>query len=244
MRRCARGWRPTSRQCETGVDDWLSYRPSDFLMFSPRVYWRLFESMNEAWWPAQPILLALGAACLLALGRPGPGGAGTALRVSAGLLAGCWALAGWVFMLERFVPVNWPARGYAALFLLQAAALLVPAVAGSLRLAADRLRRGAALMLGLWALAVHPLLAAADGRPWTQAEVFGLAPDPTAIGTLAFLLAVRGESRAARRWLRGLWLLPLAWCVLSAITLATMGSPQAWAILAAAVLAAATAWRR
>ena len=226
------------------MDDWLSYRPSDFLMFSPRVYWRLFESLNEAWWPAQPLLLAAGAGCLWAMRRPWPGRGEPALRGTAAFLACCWALAGWAFLLERFAPVNWPASGYAALFALQAAALLVPALAGGLRLAVDPLRRGAALMLGFWALAVHPVLAAADGRPWAQAEVFGLAPDPTAIGTLAFLLAVRGGSSAARWRLRALWVLPLAWCGVSAITLATMGSPQAWAILAAAVLAAATAWRR
>lgn len=226
------------------MDDWLSYRPSDFLMFSPRVYWRLFETLNEAWWPAQPFLVAAGAGCLWALRRPQRGGTAPALRGTACFLAACWALAGWAFLLERFAPVNWPARAYAVVFALQAAALLVPALAGGLRLAADPLRRAAALMLGLWGLAAHPLLAVAGGRGWAQAEVFGLAPDPTAIGTLAFLLAVSGDSGAARTWLRALWILPLGWCGLSAVTLATMGSPQAWAILAAALLAAATAWPR
>lgn len=226
------------------MDDWLSYRPSDFLMFSPRVYWRLFETLNEAWWPVQPLLVAAGAVCLWAFRRPVHGHGEAALRGTAAFLAGCWMLVAWAFLLERFAPVNWPARAYAALFALQAAALLVPAIAGGLRPAADPLRRGAALVLGLWALAGHPLLAVAEGRPWTQAEVFGLAPDPTAIGTLAFLLAVRADSRAAPACLRALWILPLAWSASSAVTLATMGSPQAWAILAAAVVAAATAWRR
>lgn len=227
------------------MGDWLSYRPSDFLMFSPRIYWRLFASLNDAWWPVQPLLAGSGAVCLWVLWRPAPGSKARALRGTAGFLAGCWALAGWAFLLERFAPVNWPARAYAASFLLQAAALLVPALAGGLRPAVDPWRRGAALVLALWALVAHPLLAAADGRPWTQAEVFGLAPDPTVIGTLAFLLAVRGgDSAAARRWLRALWAIPLGWCGLSALTLATMGSAQAWAILAAGVLAAATASRR
>ena len=30
--------------------DW-SYRLSDFLLFSPRVYWRMFELHNAALWP-------------------------------------------------------------------------------------------------------------------------------------------------------------------------------------------------
>ena len=37
------------------MSEWLSYRPSDFLMFAPRTYWRLFELHNGAWWPAQPL---------------------------------------------------------------------------------------------------------------------------------------------------------------------------------------------
>ncbi|RUA22758.1 hypothetical protein DSL92_03940 [Billgrantia gudaonensis] len=34
------------------MSEWLSYRPQDFLMFSPRVYERLFVLHNEALWPA------------------------------------------------------------------------------------------------------------------------------------------------------------------------------------------------
>ena len=41
------------------MSEWWSYRPADFLMFSPRIYWRLFASINEAFWPAQPALLAV-----------------------------------------------------------------------------------------------------------------------------------------------------------------------------------------
>lgn len=31
---------------------WLSYRPADLLMFSPRVYARLIELVNAQAWPA------------------------------------------------------------------------------------------------------------------------------------------------------------------------------------------------
>jgi hypothetical protein len=75
------------------------------------------------------------------------------------------------------------------------------------------------------------------GRPWQQAEIFGLAPDPTAIGTLGFVLLLNRDVGAAR-WLRWLlWTVAVAWCLISAATLATMGSPQA-AVLVAAVLLA------
>ena len=77
----------------------------------------------------------------------------------------------------------------------------------------------------------------ASGRPWTQAEVFGLAPDPTAIGTLGWLLLLQGCRDSARGLLRTLWLVPLAWCAISAATLATMGEWQALVPLVAPLLA-------
>ena len=39
--------------------EWWTYHPSNFLMFSPRIYWRLFESINAAYGPAAWALLAL-----------------------------------------------------------------------------------------------------------------------------------------------------------------------------------------
>jgi hypothetical protein len=58
----------------------------------------------------------------------------------------------------------------------------------------------------------YPLLALVQGRPWPQAEVFGLMPDPTALATAALLLASRGLARWA------LLVVPLAWCVVAAVT--------------------------
>ncbi len=29
------------------MQEWWSYRPGDFLLFSPRTYWRLFQLANE-----------------------------------------------------------------------------------------------------------------------------------------------------------------------------------------------------
>jgi hypothetical protein len=55
---------------------------------------------------------------------------------------------------------------------------------------------------------------------------------------------LKGSRATARALLRGLWLVPLAWCTFSAATLGTMGTGQALLPLAAAVLAVATARRR
>jgi hypothetical protein len=52
------------------MQEWWSYRPGDFLLFSPRTYWRLFQLANEALWPLQIPVLLIGAAILAMLFRP------------------------------------------------------------------------------------------------------------------------------------------------------------------------------
>ncbi len=44
------------------MGEWLTYSLSDFLLFSPRTYYRLFELYNRAIWPGQLIALGLGLA--------------------------------------------------------------------------------------------------------------------------------------------------------------------------------------
>jgi hypothetical protein len=220
------------------VSEWWSYRPSDFLMFAPRIYWRLFESINAAVWPAQLLLVGAALAWVLWFMRRGTE---AAQRASAVALALCWLFVAWAFLLQRYAPINWAADAFALGFALQGVGLLALVVGGPLQASVQPWRRAAGLGLLLWALLGHPLLALLSGRPWMQAEVFGLAPDPTAIGTLGWLLLLEGRARVL---LRCLWLVPLAWCAISAATLGTMGEWPAGVPLAAALLALAAARRR
>ena len=220
------------------MSEWWSYRPSDFLMFAPRIYWRLFESINTAVWPAQLLLVGAALAWVLWFMRRG---AEAAPRASAVALALCWLFVAWAFLLQRYAPINWAADAFALGFALQGLGLLALVGGGPLQASVQPWRRAAGLGLLLWALLGHPLLALLSGRPWMQAEVFGLAPDPTAIGTLGWLLLLEGRARVL---LRCLWLVPLAWCAISAATLGTMGGWTALVPLVAALLALAAARRR
>ena len=197
----------------------------DLLLFEPRVYWRLFALENEALWPAQPVLLAAGGLLVLCLlsGRPPSG------RWLGPALGAAWLWTGWQFVALRYGAVNWAAPAFAWGF--YAEAMLVAALGLSGRLVLDRWRRtwpGIGLLAA--ALLAWPFLAALDGRPWGQAEVFAIAPDPTAIATLGLLaLAVRS------RWTALLCIAPALWLALSALTLFTMGAWQGWAVLAALI---------
>lgn len=235
------------------MSEWWTYRLADFLMFSPTIYWRLFESINLAWWPAQLVLLAVGLAWLGRQLRPTQPPDPVWTRAAAMLLAACWALVAWAFLLQRFAPIQWVASGFAAVFFVQALGLLGLAWRGGVEAGATGWRRLVGLTLGAWALLGYPLLGVAFGRPWQQAEVFGLAPDPTALFTLAWLLLTRPltgpltcpltrpTSKVARWLMRGLWLVPMVWCLVSATTLWTLGSAQGGLLAGSVALALAAA---
>lgn len=205
--------------------EWWSYGLSDFLMFSPAAYQRLFERYNAALWPAQPAALAAG----LALLRLGP-------RRGFGLLAAAWLWVAWGFHWQRYATINWAAEGYALAFALQA---LLLAGAALRRHTAAMPPPGPAPRLGrallLHALLLQPLLPLASGRSWQGLEGFGLCPDPTVAATLALLLMHRLP------W--PCWVVPLLWCAVEGATLWTLKAPEALALPAAALLALAAALR-
>ena len=220
------------------MSEWWTYRPSDFLMFAPRTYWRLFEMQNEALWPAQAIVAVLVLALFIGLWRRH----GTALRMGAAGLALAWAAVAYTFLWQRYMPINWAASAFAWAFGLQALGLFALSSRHSVQPALQPLRQRAGLGLVAWAWLAHPLLVFAAGRPWVQGEVIGLAPDPTAIATMGLLLCAEATTRGARALLGLLRAGALAWLVLSAATLATMGSVQAAVPLAAALLAGLVLW--
>lgn len=165
------------------MSEWWSYRLSDFLMFSPRTYWRLVELYNRELWPAQLLALGAGAAALWLARRGGPAG-----RMLAALLAMAWLWVGWAFHWQRYASIHLAAPWLAALCLLQALLLLGLAVLPPANEGAAATRRFGWLLAAA-AVLLYPFAGLAFGRPLAQAEVFGMAADPTAWATLGLLLA-------------------------------------------------------
>ena len=199
------------------MGEWWTYRLSDFLMFSPETYWRLVELYNRDFWPLHLPLLAAGLAALwLAATRRVQTFRGIAVG-----LAAVWWWVGWAFLRERYATINWAAQYVALAFAVQAVLLLI----AGLTCRQTHTPSGAAVRTlgGLLAVAglLYPLLGLAAGRPWVQAEVFGMAPEPTALFTLGLLL-LGGQpvSRAGRALL---FTIPLL-CLL-------LGAATAWTFL-------------
>src|SRR5262249_32153552 len=77
----------------------------------------------------------------------------------------------------------------------------------------------AGLCIFVFALFAWPLAGRLLGRPWLQAEIFGIAPDPTVVATLGVLIAADHT-----HW--ELLVVPLLWCAISGATLWAMQSPD------------------
>lgn len=213
------------------MSEWWTYRPSSFLLFSPRVYERLIESHNAGLWPWQLVALALGVAALVCV-RNGSAKAGrTALAlVGLGLLA-----SGWGFLWSRYSGINWAAAYAAPAF--GAAGLAAVAVAGLMReplAPALGMRRAPALVLLAIAVMAYPLAAPALGKPWSAAEVAGVMPDPSSLAALALATLVRSPVLAA-----ALAAVPVLWSLYAAMTLWTLRAPETWIVIAGLALFAA-----
>ncbi|MEM8513067.1 hypothetical protein RCH14_002393 [Massilia sp. MP_M2] len=205
------------------MSEWWTYSLSDFLMFSSRSYYRLIESCNAAIWPAHLLALVAGVIVINAIARPSQ----HTQRVAALVLAGAWGWVAWAYHLERYAEINTAAPYFAAAFLVQA--LLLCWLAFRPGNAAPAPRRVALGLTGL-AIVAYPLLALArDGGEWRQAEVFGIAPDPTVIVTLGVLLAWRAHAI--------FWLIPVSWCLVSGATLMELKVGHAWLLPALALTA-------
>lgn len=214
------------------MSEWWTYRPSDFLLFAPRTYFRLSESYNVDVWPAQVAAIAI-ALLVVALAWRGSRWAGPFVAF---VLACAWAFVGWRFHWTHYSTINWAASYFAVAFGAQGVLLAASAGLGGLRydVRATSARRYAGLVLVVLALALQPLLALMLGRPPTQLETAGLFPDPTALLTLGLLL-VAGHAH------RLLFVIPVLWCLVSATTLWTMNTADAALPLVGALVATAAA---
>jgi hypothetical protein len=210
------------------MSEWWTYTLSDFLLFSARTYYRLFEIYNSEIWPIQILAIALGIAMLVCLFRTEAWQG----RVVTTLLAVCWLWVAWAFHLERYATINWAANYFAVGFMIEAALLIwIGVIRGQLHF---KPTGNASHLVGLgvflFALIVQSLIGPITGRPWLQAEIFGIAPDPTVIATLGILLLASNRIG----WV--LLLIPIIWCGISGATLWVMEAPDALIMPLAALL--------
>ena len=215
------------------MTEWFSYSLSDFLLFSPRTYWRMLEAGNAFLWPLQLATVLIGAALAIPAKQPRAWPRVAPLL----LLALLWCFVAWRFFWLEYAPINWIAPYAAMAFFAQAALLAIFAVTGPAQGAAPQSAAGVAgLGFVFYGLLLHPLTPLLWDRPFASADVFGITPDATAVVTAGLLLAHRRHAAAL------LLIVPLGWLVFSGLTHLAFPDPQGWVliILAGGLTAAAS----
>ncbi|NOT09566.1 MAG: hypothetical protein HOP28_15350 [Gemmatimonadales bacterium] len=218
------------------MSEWWTYRLSDFLLFSPRAYYRLVEIYNREIWPLQLPLFAIGCSLFALVRRRDL----FAARLVAAMLAAAWLWVGIGFEWRQFAQINWFATYVAGGFVLQAALLIwIGVIKG--RLSFGQVGRArTALGNGLILLGVigYPILDLAFGRGVAGIGTFGSMPDPTVAATLGVLFLSSGKPR----WI--LLLIPILSSLLSGAMLYAMQAPDWWVALVVAGMGVGAVFRR
>jgi hypothetical protein len=196
------------------MPEWSTYSLSDFLMFSPSVYFRLFEIENRRNWPFQVVAVLAGIAAVAMVLRA----TARSRRATIAVLACAWLVCAWVYFRQSYSTIHTFGNAFAGMFVVQAAGLLLQAAVGTKvpAIARPGLER-TGLGLCVFALLLQPWICVALGRPPAQTEWFAFMPDPTVLATIGALAAIPNASA----WL---FPIPLAWSLYSGLTLYAMRS--------------------
>jgi hypothetical protein len=184
------------------------------LPFTVEAFLDVFRRYNDAVWPLQWLLGALGIAAVALAARGGP----RAGRRVSGILTLLWLWTGLVYHVAFFRAINPAAAAFGAACVAQAALFAGLGVGrGRIAFAPRRDVAGVAgATLAAYALVVYPMLGAATGRAYPASPTFG-TPCPTTILTLALLLW------AVRTLPRVVLIVPVAWSVIGTVGALRLG---------------------
>jgi hypothetical protein len=204
------------------------------LPFTHEQFVDLLVQYNKEVWPVQIGAYVLGLAMVFLLFVPSRG----RNRIIGVGLAAMWAWTGIVYHWEYFSTINRAAPVFAALFLLQAALLLVStAIRGHEKF---RVSNGARAWVGWsligYAMVLYPLIGLGSSHSLEAVPMFGITPCPVTIFTLGLLLLARPMA-----W----WLLaiPFVWSLVGGSAAFLLDVPQDWVLLASGFVALWIAYR-
>lgn len=198
------------------------------LPFSRTEFLEVFAAYNTAIWPFQFVaaLLGLFAIALLYWRMAWAG------RAIAGVLTVFWLVTGIGYHWLHFAAINKAANSFGTLFVLQALVFLIEGVIrGRMKFVfGNDFRDWLAVLSFVYAFAVYPLLGLFITDPWPGTPLFGVAPCPTTIFTLAFLMLLRHP----HPW--SVAAIPLFWSIVGGSAAILLDVPQDLGLLAAALL--------
>lgn len=186
-------------------------------------FFSVFVAYNNAIWPAHIAAYAAGIGVLAAV-LTGRSWSASAVFV---MLGAFWIWNGIAYHFAFFAPINPVARIFAVLFVVQGVLFLALAWRRPppVSLHPGTIKGAVSLALVVYALAIYPLLGMLAGHGWPRAPVFGVAPCPTTIFTLALLLASRTPLVVAA--------IPVLWALVGTTAAVLLGVPEDLGLLVA-----------
>ena len=171
--------------------------------FTAEQFFEVFAAYNAAIWPVQIVAYVLGLIAVAMLWSNWSIGKQLILPI----LAVMWLWNGLAYHLIFFSSINPAAKGFAAIFIVQATLLMASSInRGSLQLEVRRdLRSFLGLTVIVYALFVYELLGYLTGHGLMKGPLFGVTPCPTTIFTVGVLLLARGKAVV---WLA---IIPVIW---------------------------------
>jgi hypothetical protein len=196
--------------------------------FTVEQFFAVFAAYNTAIWPAQVFAYALGLVAVGVLWSSNSIGK----RVILSTLAIFWGWNGIAYQFVFFAPINPAAKGFAAIFVVQAILFAASAIARNSLQFKFRLDLRSFLGMGLifYALLIYELLGYAAGHGLMKGPLFGVAPCPTAIFTIAMLLMAEGGLVV---WLA---VIPVVWALIGSSAAVLLGVPEDFGLAVAAMV--------
>ncbi len=185
------------------MQDWLSYRLSDLLLFSEQSYLRQFELYNQWLSPWQWLFYLYGIIFLYSLLRP----QSSLIRILFLSTVPLWLICSYGFMWQFYSAINWLVDYFIVIIFIQVLLILW---AGLLSYPENKTQTDAVffylgVLLWMMTLIVQSGTELLSGRIWSQLSVFAATPDSLAFMTIAFMLLL--GLPALFSLLSALWLL-------------------------------------
>jgi len=191
----------------------------------------VFQSYNEAIWPAQVVAYVLGALAIM-LARKKTNVAG---RVISLVLSVFWLWTGAVYHIAYFSAINKAAYVFGAAFIIQGLLFLIYGVITprlTFQFKSD-IYSLAGLIFVLYGIVVYPILGYFLGHGYPRSPGFGVAPCPTTIFTFGILLW--GDRKIPKVTL----IVPLLWSIVGFFAALSLSVREDFGLVVAGVVGTA-----
>lgn len=195
------------------------------LPFTVQQFFNVFKSYNLAIWPSQLLAYILAFLAIFLLVKKSP----ISNKIIFLLLAVLWFWNGITYHLLFFSKINPAATIFGILFVIQG--LLFIFFAGKIKFKfSTKIKSIIGLVFIVFSMLIYPILGKYFGHSYPGMPMFGVAPCPTTIFTLGFLLLTGNRPH----W--HLAIIPITWSIIGGSAAFKLQVPQDYGLIVAGIV--------